>query len=243
MVPNGARKLTNGPSRAARLATSGGAAALLLPLLPALVLAAPPAPAQIERRTDGLAIREDPSDERGLRLSLPIDGERPTGQPAIVRFGLLYLAEIAGQIGLGSGIGYTRSLPRTPAGAGAGEILLTPRIVSVPLVLRLALGPETVAALEPALAVGWVDASAARFAAVPVDTHSSPGLGLQVGLGLETRLAGLLGLSIHGGYRSLRPTLQASRGSRPGDAGPAQPQGMDVDLSGPYLLASLTAWL
>ncbi len=185
------------------------------------------------------------SPEHQLQLVLSLDAERPAStSPAYLSVGLLYLRAIAGSASfVGSGIGYYRSLSSrsgsTIVGGGPAELLLTPRLFTVPIALRLAFGPRLYAAFEPALVVGWVTAAVAQTSGALVDTSSKPGLGFQLGVGFETQFTDRLGLSVRAGYRAVRPTLTCNRQARDGQPLAVQTESVNVDLTGPFLTGGL----
>ncbi len=191
------------------------------------------------------------SGERQLQLVLALGSaatDRPTSSSPSVNVGLLYLGAIAGSVAfVGSGVGYYRAISRATGsavvGGGSAELLLTPRLVSVPLALRLTLGPRIRAALEPALVVGWVTAALRRTSGNLLDTSSSPGVGFQLGAGLEAQLSDRFGLALQAGFRALKPSLTVRPLARAGEPLGSQSESVNVDLTGIFWSAGLVIQL
>jgi hypothetical protein len=226
------------------------AAALTMALLPHLAAALGPGPR--EPRAADLEPRADDewshpgSGGRQLQLVLSLDatpGVRPSSGSPSMSVGLLYLRAIAGSVGfIGSGVGYYRSISQVSGtavvGGGSAELLLTPRLVTVPLALKLTLGPRLYVAAEPALVVGWVTAALRSTSGAMLDTSTSPGLGCQLGVGFDWRLGDRIGLALRVGYRALKPSLTVTPLARTGEPlGVAQ--SVNVDLTGLFWNAGL----
>ncbi len=231
----------------------GMVAALIVALLPGRAAALPhearePRFVDLDPRAGGE--RTGSGADRQLQLVLSLDSAaavRPSSGSASVNVGLLYLRAIAGSVGfIGSGIGYYRSISQVSGsamvGGGSAELLLTPRLVSVPLAFRLALGPGLCAAVEPALVVGWVTAALRRTSGATLDTSSSPGVGFQLGAGFEVRLADRFGLALRAGFRAVRPSLSVTALARAGEPLGAS-QSVNVDLTGFFWNAGLVIQL
>lgn len=225
-----------------------------LVLAAAAVLSSSPAvaqaPIELERSTAGergaMRLAERPA--RDVDLDLLIEAGpwgRPGNDPALQRpatFGinLVALGRLADSVRVGSGVGYHRasapaSLRASNASGATGEVLLIPGMVTVPVVMKLALGGVE-AVLEPALVVGWVTGTIYRSGTTRLDYDSSPGLGAQLAAGLDLRIMGPVSFSFRAGIRALRPSLVGVRAFVA--QGPpeqlAHPEAVDVDLSGPF---------
>lgn len=84
--------------------------------------------------------------------------------------------------------------------------ILSPRVASLPVPLRLPLAGALRGFLEPALDLGWTTSrlTLAQVGSTSGDDASGPGFGFQLAVGLQMSVGDVLALSVKAGWRVLR---------------------------------------
>jgi len=221
-------------------ALAGGARAddarLATPRPPPLFTDGSPGGLRIELSAGRARLRVEVRDPPGRLL-----GASATGEAGFIDAGAALGAALDGLrrlAGAGGGTAPCLVAPLDPPGATGGLAVrvLAPRVVSVPLLLRLPLSGALRGLLEPALDVGWRTSrlSLARAGSIHDDDASDPGFGFQLSAGLEMSLTDVLGLSVKAGWRVLRAPA-ADRDTVAGAVvSPLAGAGGDGDLGGAY---------
>ncbi len=163
------------------------------------------------------------------------------GSPAF--YSLRAMLELdAGALKMAAGLGMVMAADHALWGSslyygGRDEIVLDPKIVEIPLSLRLRQNAGMWLFVEPALLMGWVTGTLRGSSIAPVDFTMAPGFGGQAALGVGFDLGKHLGLSATLGVRFLQvPLVFLDDTSSTGYSQIVDSAGREVtvDLSGTY---------